>query len=81
MAGAAMIFAILLRTGDMSTIFAIAGLLIISKLFYKWAEFMKDRSRSNLMDTMATSFHSAALRGIKEERHVPTEIHRQACSN
>lgn len=53
MAGAAMIFAILLRSGDMSTIFAIAGLLLLSNLFFKWAEFMKDRSRSNLLDTMS----------------------------
>ncbi len=53
LAGAVMMFTILLGWGDVSTIFAIAGFLGISKLFFNWADVIKEKSRSNLQDTMS----------------------------
>lgn len=53
LAGAAMILGIFLHTGDASTIIAVAAFLGLSKLFFKWADSSKEKSRSNLQDTMS----------------------------
>lgn len=53
LAGALMILGIFFQSGDTSTIIAIAAFLGISKLFFKWADFVKEKSKSNLQDTMA----------------------------
>jgi hypothetical protein len=53
LAGSMMLFGILLVTGNLSILFGIAALLGISKLFFNWADFIKDKSSSNLLDTMS----------------------------
>jgi len=53
LAGAFMIFGILLHTGEISTLIAIAAFLGISKLFFKWADFIKGNSKASLQDTMS----------------------------
>lgn len=53
LAGAMMVFGILLYTGEASILVAIAGLLVTSKLFFKWAELIREKSGTNLQDTMS----------------------------
>ncbi|REL24460.1 hypothetical protein DYD21_17855 [Rhodohalobacter sp. SW132] len=53
LAGACMVFALLLRSGDIGALIGIAAFLAVSKLFFKWADFVKEKSRANLQDTMS----------------------------
>jgi len=53
LAGSMMIFAILLASGNTTTIFGIAACLGVSKLFFNWANLVKEKSRSNLQDTLS----------------------------
>lgn len=72
LAGALIVFGILLFTGQTSILVAIAGLLISSKLFFKWAEWIREKSGTNLQDTMAK------LQTIINRKHTANEQDRRS---
>lgn len=51
--GSIMMFTLMLDTNDVSIFFAIAALLGISRLFFKWRDNLKAKSKEKLRDTMA----------------------------
>ncbi len=53
LAGAIMFFTLLLQSSEAVFLIPIAILLVISKLFFKWADLVNEKSRSSLQDTMA----------------------------
>jgi hypothetical protein len=53
LAGSVMLFAILLQNGNTNIILGIAAFLGIAKLFFNWANHVKEKSKSNLQDTLS----------------------------
>lgn len=53
LAGALMVFTLFLQNGEPGALVAIAALMGASKFFFKWGDFVREKSKSNLLDTMS----------------------------